>query len=201
MSGPAPPAQDGTQRRLQRPPGGEHPIPTSARAGPGPRPNGTHETPIRCHPETRPVQRSPKATIRTLRNPDGTVLSHVVEGDFHINLLIPLEAHRPLAPVGRQKAPPVEPPETEIRPSVIPVVSYDRWTADEEFQAAEDFLLEASSADNVLEQPLEISPGMLHLTQPYLPKDVRHQPLLVATQGGSRVAAGHRWARHSRPAR
>jgi hypothetical protein len=80
---------------------------------------------------------------------------------------------------------------------VIPVVSYDQWTADEEFQAAGDSLLQASSADNVLEQPLEISPGMLHLTQPYLPKDVRHQPLLLATQGGSRVAAGHRWARLS----
>jgi hypothetical protein len=47
-----------------------------------------------------------QATIRTLRNPDGTVLSHVVEGDFHTSLLLPLEARRPLAPVGRQNAPP-----------------------------------------------------------------------------------------------
>ena len=40
---------------------------------------------------------------------------------------------------------------------MIPVISHDRSTADQEFQAAEAFLLEASSADNALEQPLEIS--------------------------------------------
>ena len=119
-----------------------------------------------------------------------------MEGDFHTSLLLPLEARRPLARVARrpQNAPPVDPPEKEIHPSVIPVVSHDQWTADEEFQAAGDVLLQASRADNVLEQPLEISPGMLHVIQPYLPKDVRHQPLLLATRGGSRVAAGHRWA-------
>ena len=63
-----------------------------------------------------------QATIRTLRNSDGTVLSHVVEGDYYTSLLPPLEAHRPLAPVGRhpQNEPPVDPPEKEIHPSVIP---------------------------------------------------------------------------------
>jgi hypothetical protein len=142
------------------------------------------------------------ATIRPVHDNQGRLARYEVDGDFYTSLLLPLERWRSLGKGGRgQDAPPVPLVREELHPAVVPVVSYHANTALAEFQAAENALCEEQQGGLALTAPrLEIQPGLLHLSQPYLAANAffrRQQLILLARRGGSVIAAGHKWVKVS----